>query len=241
MIIPKNVKTVRGYAIYLGLDPSNRSVLRKIQRQCERGELNAELDHGTWLIEIPQKNEGVLVMKNWESVKEVYFQGMTLNHAGGSSNVNAGLENPKISLFYVNQVPLDKVSNHFEVTWDLREFFASVAAGTFQWPSPHAISRAEGTSLAPYGQKMEFNGQKLTLVNRPVEFAPSAGKLRFYALAIDEEKNKYRVYWNIFNMFEPSEIVMTVDNSRYCKHCLTSWTRNADTSKCEHEWINVSD
>lgn len=52
MSILNQVTTVRGYAEHLGLDPTNRSVLRKIQRQCERGELPAKLDQGRWLIEL---------------------------------------------------------------------------------------------------------------------------------------------------------------------------------------------
>ncbi|MNI63902.1 hypothetical protein D3C73_1193120 [compost metagenome] len=44
------VTTVRGYAEHTGLDCSDRSVLRKIQRKCESGKLTAKLVHGVWLI-----------------------------------------------------------------------------------------------------------------------------------------------------------------------------------------------
>lgn len=244
-----NVTTVRGYAVFLGLDPTDRAVLRRIQRQCERGDLIAKLDQGAWLIQIPQNIEGAAIMKNWESMKEVYFDGMTLNHAGYGNDKNYGLNNNKVALFYVNQVPKNESPNHFAVTWDFSDFLASEKAGTFEWPTPHAVALIKedrkqavidyfsGTKFIPYKREIEFNGQKLKIINRPVEFAPSAGTLRYYASATDHGGNVYQVFWNVFNMFEPSEIEMTVDNSRYCKHCLQRWTSNADYSKCKHEWI----
>ncbi|MFJ5625073.1 hypothetical protein ACIQD3_20685 [Peribacillus loiseleuriae] len=53
-----------------------------------------------------------------------------------------------------------------------------------------------------------------------------------------KDGNVYQIYWNLFNMFEPSEIEMTVDNSRYCKHFLQRWTSSADSSKCKHEYVD---
>ncbi|MGX4584034.1 hypothetical protein [Paenibacillus chitinolyticus] len=248
----QKVTTVRGYAVFLGLDPSDRSVLRKIQRQCERGDLNAKLDQGAWLIELPQNDEGAIIMKNWESLNEVYYGDMTLVHAGYGSDKNFGKNNNKVSQFYVNQVPMSESSNHFSVTWDFSKFFASEAAGTFEWTSPHAVSKEtdedrkittvdyfSSATFVPYGREVEFNGQTLTIINRPVKFSSTAGTLRYYAGATDHEGNVYQIYWNVFNMFEPSEIEMTVDNTRYCKHCLKRWTANADTSKCQHEWAPV--
>ncbi|MFD1674102.1 hypothetical protein [Alicyclobacillus fodiniaquatilis] len=249
MSMLNNVTTVRGYAVFLGLDPTDRSVLRKIQRQCERGDLVAKLDQGAWLIQISQNNEGAIIMKNWENMKEVYFDGMTLEHAGYGNDNNYGLNNNKVALFYVNLVPKNETPNHFAVTWDFNEFLASEKAGTFEWPTPHAvmpiteerkqtvIDYFSGKDFVSYGREVEFNSIKLTLINRPVEFAKSVGSLRYYAGATDHEGNVYQVYWNVFNMFDPSEIEMTVDNSRYCKHCLQRWTSSADNSKCNHEWI----
>lgn len=51
------VTTVRGYAEYLGLDHNDRSVIRRIQRMIERGDLTAKNVHGVWLIQIPKENE----------------------------------------------------------------------------------------------------------------------------------------------------------------------------------------
>ncbi|WP_201280823.1 hypothetical protein [Paenibacillus lutrae] len=188
-------------------------------------------------------------MKSWESIKEVYYKGMTLTHAGYGGDKNYDKNNNKVSLFYVNQVPVSQSPNHFSVTWDFNEFLASESTGTFEWPSPHAVSKIaddrkqsvidyfSGTKFAPYDREVEFNGQALTIINRPVEFAPSAGALRYYAGATDKEGNVYQVHWNVFNMFEPHEIEMTVDNTRYCKHCLQRWTSSADNKKCQHEWV----
>ncbi|MGE7271333.1 hypothetical protein ACQKK5_07725 [Brevibacillus panacihumi] len=240
-----NVTTVRGYAIHLGLDPTDRAVIRKIQRQCERGDLDAVLDQGTWLIKVPHKNEGAIIMRNWENMKEVYFEGMTLTHAGFAGGKSYGLNNNKVSLFYVNRVQM----KHFDVTWDFTEFLTREESGRFEWPSPHAVMPLEedrkqsvvdyfsGLLFTPYGREVEFNGDMLTIINRPVEFAPTSGALRYYAGAIDHKGNVYQIYWNVFNMFEPSEIEMTVDKGRYCKHCLKHWMASADNSKCKHEWI----
>lgn len=188
-------------------------------------------------------------MRNLESVKEVYFEGNTLIHAGYGNNENYGLNNNKVTLFYINQGPINESPNHYAVTWDFSEFFESEKTGTFEWPSPHAAVRIEedrkqsiidyfnSTKFVPYGREVKFNGSTLTIINRPVEYAPAEGTLRYYAGATDQEGNVYQVFWNLFNMFEPSEIEMTVDNSRYCKHCLQRWTSSANQSKCNHEWI----
>ncbi|MFS0841221.1 hypothetical protein [Paenibacillus sp. 1P03SA] len=243
------VTTVRGYAIFLGLDPSDRSVLRKIQRQCERGDLNAKLDQGAWIIELPQKDEGEIIMRNWRSVDEVHYDGMTLVHAGYSGSGGKYKDKNKITLFYVNQVPKNKLSNHYGITWDFSEFYADEAAGTFVWPAPHAIfkighSDRDSTreyfgraQFTPYGREVTFNGETLTIINRPVVYSSVAGELQYYAGATDDEGNVYKVFWNVFNMFEPWEIELRVDKSRYCKHCLTDWTVNANNAKCQHEWV----
>lgn len=246
-----NVTTVRGYAVYLGLDPTDRSVLRKIQRQCERGEFSAELVEGTWLIKVPQNVEGAITLKNWESVQDVYFEGMTLYHAGYGNDKNYGLNNNKVSLFYVNQGPNNKPKNHYAVTWDFNEFLDSENNGTFEWPSPHSyilikekerkqsiVDYYRSTKFIPYGKEVEFMGRTLTIINRPIEFSRPVGEYHYIAGATDNEGNVYQVFWNMFNMFEPSEIELTVDNSRYCKHCLTRWSSNTDDSPCKHEWVD---
>ncbi|ALS09956.1 hypothetical protein ABE82_26450 (plasmid) [Paenibacillus peoriae] len=243
------VTNVRGYAKYLGLDPTNRSVLRKIQRQCERGELPAKLDGGTWKIKLPHAERGELIMKNWESLREFYHDGMVLIHAGYGNDPNYGLNNNKISQFYVNQAPIRKPTKHFAVTWDFNEFKNSEAAGSFEWPSPHAallinyeqkqrlVDYFSGSSFVAYGRSLKFNDMSITILNRPVKFGGVAGSLRYYAGAVDADGNVYEVFWNMFNIFDPVEIVMTVDKGRYCKHCLTRWMLDADTTKCKHEWV----
>lgn len=248
-----NVTTVRGYAVYLGLDPNDRAVLRKIQRQCERGDLTAELEQGAWLIKVPQNDEGKMIMRDWESTKEVFFEGMTLEHAGYGTDKNIGKDNGKVTLFYVNKVPATESANHFDVTWDFSDFLKRESDGTFEWPSPHAVSPVSderkqsvvdyfsGSKFKAYGRAVEFNGIALTIINRPIEFAKQEGTLRYYAGATDNEGSVYQVYWNLFNMFEPVEIEMTVDKSRYCKHCLTTWRSNADTERCNHEWVSASE
>ncbi|WCF11514.1 hypothetical protein NDS46_31650 (plasmid) [Paenibacillus thiaminolyticus] len=163
-----------------------------------------------------------MVKKSWKSLNEVYFEGKTLVHAGYGNDKNKG--NHKISQFYVDKVDICETPNHYSVTWDFEDFYQSEKNGTFEWPFPHAMSGVEenekenvvryfsSTAFSPFNKTIESHGIALTILNRPVEFAPMAGALRYYAGAMDQHGNVYKVYWNMFNIFQPTKIEMTVDN-----------------------------
>ncbi|KJD43315.1 hypothetical protein [Paenibacillus terrae] len=190
--------------------------------------------------------------KSWKSLKDFIFEGKTLVNAGYAGDAKD--VGHKVSQFYVDKVEIGGITNHYSITWDFEEFYRNEGEHTFEWPTPHAFRLIEqehyqitvdyfsGASFTPLKKTFELDGMILTIINRPVEFAPVAGSLRYYAGATDQRGKAYQVYWNMFNLFEPVEIELMVDNSKYCKYCLKRWTRHADSdTTCEHEWASTLD
>ncbi|MBJ6361555.1 hypothetical protein ACFOQM_09680 [Paenibacillus sp. GCM10012307] len=188
--------------------------------------------------------------KNFESLKEVSFEGKTLyngGYAGGKDDTKA-----RKTQFYVDTVKVGEHANHYNVIWDFEDFYKNEEAKAFEWPFPHAISFIEknylesnfwqhysSSEFTPLNQKVSLGTEVLTLVNRPVKFGSLAGSLIYHGAAIDANGYVYHVYWNMYNMFDPEEIVMTVDNSRYCTSCLKKWTHNSENDACKHEWVDT--
>lgn len=156
----------------------------------------------------------------WELLNDVFFEGKTLSHAGYAG----GDSGNKVSQFYVDSFGSPDVK-HFKVTWDFSEFYHKVDAGTFDWPFPHGITLVpkedrqitlnyfSGPEFKKLGKTVEQGGRTLTIVNRPVRFAPGGGTLIYWAAATDPDGRVYKVFWNIFNLHEPVEIEMTFDSA----------------------------
>lgn len=191
-----------------------------------------------------RKQRGVDGMNSLKSLPNFEFDGKMLKHSGNA----AGDVGNIITQFYTNVVENPREnSNHYDVTWDLTEFYKAEAAGTFEWPFPHAITRADehsysyftGSGFTSLNKKVAYGVNELTLLNRPVKFGgTTSGECQFWGGAVDSYGNYYKVYWNILKIIEPCKIVMTVDKSRYCKKCLTDWSLHALESKaCSHEWV----
>lgn len=179
-------------------------------------------------------------MKDYRILNKVYFNGKTLRHAGWSGGDIR--EQHLYKQFYVDVVDMGEDSDHYDVWWDLTEFMDEENRQVYDWEEPHAIYRdkeSPETTLAyfekmtPLNKKVEVDGKNITIINRPVPFAPSGGTMIYWAGAVDDDDNVYKVYWNIFNVIEPSKIEMTMDASKYCKKCLNNWTLNP--TKCVDE------
>lgn len=162
-------------------------------------------------------------MKVWESLNDVNFEDKVLTHAGYAQDENYGKNNGKVSQFYVCKVGVAEVANHYNVTWDFTDFYNSVENNTYKWSFPHALQIVDqdekddllryynSDKFTPYNKIVNHDDLTLTIINKPVIYAPVAGALRYYAGAIDNNGNVYQVYWNIFNLFKPVEIKLTVE------------------------------
>jgi len=168
-----------------------------------------------------------------KSIRDFEFEGKVIQHSGW-----AGGDVPDKNIykqFYTDRredLKLD--ANHYAVWWDLSEFVQQVASKQFKWPAPHAVISVDNpestldyfSGMEPLGYDVEAKGNKLTIINVPVRFAPTGYDMTYWAGATDVEGNVYKVYWNIFNIIDPVKIEMTVDKSRQCKRCLKPWMLN---------------
>lgn len=184
------------------------------------------------------ETRGGRTMAKFESLKDFTFEGKVIEHAGWSGGDVP--ENNLYKQFYTDKrESLKDGFNHYAVWWDLSEFAQAEEERSFKWPAPHAVvlekDAPESTykyfeSLTQFGEQVTVDGHTYTIINQPIRFAPTGYSMLYWAGAVDAEGEVYKVYWNIFNMIDPSKIELTVDNSRQCTHCLKPWTLN--DSKC---------
>lgn len=183
-------------------------------------------------------------VKDKKSLRDFEFGDEILSHAGWSGGDD--LTKNIYRQFYVDS---KKHANHYHVFWDLSNFFDMENANEFEWGSPQSVVKKEKDSntlnyfssdkFTPLNKKVDFSGMKLTVINRPVRFAPTGDEMIYYAGAVDENGEVYQAFWNIFNIVDPCRIELSVDNSRLCKHCLKLWSLNE--RKCVnaagHEYV----
>lgn len=182
------------------------------------------------------------------SLNNTFFEGGEISAFTG---IIEDFENRGIYAAHYNDVEekFSDISNRYKVYWDIREFLNNL--DSFDWGAPHSFAffgndedaermvKNHIQQLPAYEKKIEIGSDEVTILHRPKELYPGMHHVIFWAFAKDSLGKYYKVFWNVFNIFEPFKIEMTTDYSRYCKKCLQVWS-NIDRrciDNTEHEYV----
>lgn len=122
--------------------------------------------------------------------------------------------------------------------WDLTDFFeAEKTEDGYNWETPTMIYNLGEPEIDyetnEYFKEIEIEGIKTKIIDKPRLHNTFAGNVIYFSIIVMENGNIYKAYWNLFNIFEPCKIELSVDNSKQCKYCLKPWRLNE--GKCVNE------
>ncbi len=157
---------------------------------------------------------------HYRNLKKIAYNGKLLTHAG-----NGYQKGNVVSQFFVEKLDeRESTPDHYYVYWNIEEFLKQYDGGMYNWQYPPHIykinDKEKQKDLLEYAKKCRplnktvysKENKALKIINTPLENSLIIGEVIYKAIAVDDEKNVYEVFWNMLNIIKPEKIELTVVN-----------------------------